>query len=672
MLVISLTLPLLSRVAAADNAHQGLLFGYKRIIGGEIGVALVLLGIVWIAAPRRITRDHLPWLAAIYVTFSAWLLTRAVPDAEFLRAARWVLLAYAIAICLLIPLRFGVIALVAIFGLDASLEYISTLKIALLGLPLTALDIKVAAANPGGLWNALGIPHWTLYLAMAAAAMTILFAAVITLRAAHRYAMSRPIRRDGYGLVARLLVACLVVLVAQAYLSSLYARISIHEDTWDPVGVSKLYHELGVPAFLAYSHHIEMTATGDFYSQSFAEEPGTDDLRDAVVQYIDFGSDRDVTPAAYPNMVMLLAESTFDVGKIFRVQGDLNEELFVPNEYTVTTGPLFVNTIGGGTWITEFETIVGLDSRIFGYSGYYTHSSLSPYVERSLATYLRERGYFTSAWFPHEGDFYNARRAYEHYGFQRIVDSYDAGRGNGWGQTDVGVIEDFMRMMGPTPQAPFFSYVLLIENHAPHVCHVTAADFRVHLTDTDEFEPNCALHEYLRRLDATTAAFDMLLHYLIDIQTRTGRPFVLAVLGDHQPHTFTSTGGMQYDFSPFRKGDNKSITFFHILSTASTKLKLTSVPPPATLLPTLLSGFVAKGPEDVYLGLNLWLYRYCGSDAVGREYRGGFNSMDSVAEGGLTATCRSAYDRALAGYRKAGVFRLSFSERERQSRRSAN
>jgi hypothetical protein len=137
---------------------------------------------------------------------------------------------------------------------------------------------------------------------------------------------------------------------------------------------------------------------------------------------------------------------------------------------------------------------------------------------------------------------------------------------------------------------------------------------------------------------------------------------VLLVFGDHQPHTFTSTGNeVQYDFNEFRRNSDKNITFFHIFSTASTRLRLpASTAPPATVLPTLVSSFLAKAPEDVYLGLNLWLYAHCGSDAVGRQFPGGLNGMNSAPEANRSAGCSSAYDRALAGYRNAGVFRFSF------------
>jgi hypothetical protein len=325
----------------------------------------------------------------------------------------------------------------------------------------------------------------------------------------------------------------------------------------------------------------------------------------------------------------------------------------------VATGLLRVNAMGGGTWITEFETIVGLDSRLFGYSGMYTHASLSPFVDRSIAFYMRLHGYRTSAFFPHGGDFYNARNAYVNYGFETVLDSVDMGRGD-WMENDRDVAESVRTAMGPAPQAPFFSYLLLIENHSPHDCG--AADttgFAVRFTDTQDFIPNCALHEYLRRLDSTTSAIQSLQDYLADIEARTGRPFVLLVFGDHQPHTFASTGGSQYDYGTLRKVADTRMTYFHLISTMpGRKLRCCSVIPSATMLPTLLSGYVASSPDDVYLGINLWLHERCGTDAVRRDFG---NFMSKLAPRDIaerTDACRAAYERALSWYRTSGVVRL--------------
>jgi len=76
------------------------------------------------------------------------------------------------------------------------------------------------------------------------------------------------------------------------------------------------------------------------------------------------------------------------------------------------------------------------------------------------------------------------------------------------------------------------------------------------------------------------------------------------------------------------------------------------------MLPTLLSGYVASSPDDVYLGINLWLHDRCGTDAVHRDF-GSF--MGKLAPGVIaerTDACSAAYERALSWYRTSGVVRL--------------
>ncbi len=132
-------------------------------------------------------------------------------------------------------------------------------------------------------------------------------------------------------------------------------------------------------------------------------------------------------PGRLPNIVVVFAESTFNPDWAFTLARPVQSALFSRQRDTQALSGLYVNTIGGGSWITEFESIVGVDSRLFGYSGYYTHSTLSPFVRRSIATYLRDKGYETSAYYSWAGEFYNARRAYANYGFDRFFDVGELG-----------------------------------------------------------------------------------------------------------------------------------------------------------------------------------------------------------------------------------------------------
>jgi Sulfatase len=570
-----------------------------------------------------------------------------------------VLLCFVAAGCLLLPAPFGMVTLAGVLALQWLLSWINSLKIGLTGMPLTMLDIRIALANPAGLWDALALPHWTRHVATFVVATVLLCWLLTGLVAIVRFALNFRTRLTTPAPWLRFAAIGIVSLLALARLDALYAAAAQDNSTWHLDGVAALANRLGALPFLGYSYQLESQSTGDIYrSEKHVVPPTPEEVRAAVLQYMDFTPGTARSPVQ-PNIMVVLAESTFDPGAAFRLQGEWNDALFRAGEHTAANGPLRVNAMGGGTWITEFETIVGLDSRLFGYSGMYTHASLSPFVDRSIAFYLREHGYRTSAFFPHGGDFYNARNAYANYGFETVLDSEDLGRGP-WIKTDPDVAESVQDALGPAPAAPFFSYVLFIENHSPHDCTpANGTGFAVRFAGTQDFVPNCALHEYLRRLDSTTTAVQSLQDYLTGIEARTGRPFVLLVFGDHQPHTFSSTGGFQYDYSGLRQSADTRTTFFHVIaSVPGKKLRCCAVMPSATMLPTLLSGYVASSPDDVYLGINLWLHARCGTDAVHREFGNFMNKLAPRAIAARTQACHAAYERALSGYRASGVVRL--------------
>jgi len=616
----------------------------------------VLAAGIWL--DRNSTRDRRPWLrwaCAGLLLACATAASMAWP----VQSAAWAILGFVAAGSVLLPAPFGVVTLAGVIALQSMLGWINSLKVGLTGLPLTVLDIRIALTNPAGLWDALALPHWTRHAATMAIAVGLLSWFIAGLVAAARFVASYRTRASTRDPLLRLAAISFVAILGLSRLEALYADAALDNSTWRLEGVASLADRMGALPFLGYSYNLESQSTGDIYrDKAGVEPPSPEEVRTAVLQYMDFTAG----PAGsrvQPNIMVVLAESTFDPGATFRLQGHWNDALFRTGDLTASNGLLRVNAMGGGTWITEFETIVGLDSRLFGYSGMYTHASLSPFVDRSIAFYMRQHGYRTSAFFPHGGDFYNARNAYANYGFETVLDSHDMGRGD-WMKTDREVAESVRTAMGPDPAAPFFSYVLSIENHSPHDCGTGDTNgFEVRFAGTEEFTPNCALHEYLRRLDSTTSAVQSLQDYLADIEARTGRPFVLLVFGDHQPHTFASTGGFQYDYGTLRKIADTHMTFFHIMSSVpGKKLRCCAVIPSATMLPTLLSGYVASSPDDVYLGINLWLHDRCGTDAVRRDFGNFMSKLAPRAIAERTQACSAAYERALSGYRTSGVVRL--------------
>jgi hypothetical protein len=633
-------------------------FGWKQVLGCLIGFGFIASGWLLSRAPQPLSVITIRWIMALYITSCAIVLWLIEP----LFAATWILLAFIAAICLLIPLSYGALTFAVVVGLHLMLSLISTIKADLTEMPLTMLDVRIAVSNPAGLWDALSLPHASRHVAVTvlllAPAGWVLMGLLTVTRCFSDISQRKLATYEPW---SRILAISVLGLVVWFYLQSLYVEMGKNTHTWAPDRVARLADDVGILPFMGYSYHIETDAVGDIYrSEDSVSPPSRQDIQQSVLQFMDFPRKGQPRQSVQPNIVMVLAESTFDPSRAFRVQGEWNTQLFTKNDLTAVMGPLRVNTKGGGTWVAEFETIVGLDSRLFGYSGAYTHASLAPFVERSFVTYLEERGYESWAFFGNGGEFYNTRPAYESYGFQRVLDSADLGSESAWFGTDTAVIASVLASLGPDPITPFFSYITLIENHGPHDCNLPdSSRFTARFSDTEEFAANCILHEYLRRLDSTTAAVQSLIQYLKDIETRTGRPFAVLIFGDHQPMTFTGSGKLMADFSPFRKSQDMYTTFFHVLSSAKSEFTCCSTALPVAALPTLVSGFVASGPEDVYLGENLWLFERCGSDAIRRDFAGNMRGLEVHARNKRTKVCDTAYQRALAAYRTAGVIRVT-------------
>jgi len=102
---------------------------------------------------------------------------------------------------------------------------------------------------------------------------------------------------------------------------------------------------------------------------------------------------------------------------------------------------------------------------------------------------------------------------------------------------------------------------------------------------------NCSLNEYILRLVSTEQAMQRLINYMETLEKTTGRPFVVLIFGDHQPHTFTST---KIDYGPVRTDKSNRETFFHVFSSMPQRLKCCASPVPVPLLATLVSAFVAQ------------------------------------------------------------------------------
>ena len=522
---------------------------------------------------------------------------------------------------LLLPPKLMALAIPLTLGVLVGAGYVNEAKVSAVSLPITFDDLMVSLRDPTVVLNALGVGVTTpALLAAVIAGVSITVVLLVYRRRASRISWT----------VSQ--AVCVAVLVFAALVCfGRYGRF-VHDDLtgteaelwkdfWLPGSQVSLSRRLGVLEYVGFSF-----VAGDDGSGTTPERGAgatAEEIRRAAA---DFLGDPAARPARAlsPNVVFFHAESSFDPNLVFNLSSRVDLPLWSPMQESKIVAPLRVNVLGGGSWVTEFEVLTGVDSRIFGYQGFYTHYYIAPRVKDSFARYLRRKGYRTAAFYPVEGTFYNVAVAFRAYGFDEFYDGAVLRLPTDWAQfVDRDIVRSVIERGAFDGGDPFFLFIGTAENHGPHRCRhfADASRFMTTFSGAASFEENCQLNEYLRRARSTADAFVMVLNELKRVERRTGRPFVLLAYGDHQPWSFTGgrysiAGGtaIERGATVLTTGDGYQ-TFLHLIASADTNFKrrLASAPSPA-LLPTLASAFVAESYDDLYLPINFLAFANCGSE----------------------------------------------------------
>ncbi len=581
-------------------------------------------------------------------------------DNSFLERARWFFAAAAALPALVMSRRAGLAYLLLAAALAWVVSFLNDGKIALTEMPLTWLDLQIAASNPAGFLNAVKVSPALAYSVLAGLAIVLVAAAgwrVLRLDRAQARANAP----------ARALAVTLAGALAWTSFAQFGRRLETAVQGHDhaeianmPEGLVLISRLVGAVPFLALTARYESHAPTPFRQFAASGALAAPSLGDATAYLAP-----SAPPALQPNIVIVLLESTFDISKVFPTTPAVASPLFPASNAGQLQGELGVHAIGGGTWISEFEAITGIPSRLFGYAGYYTHVELGPYVKGSLASYLGARGYRSLALYPVEGKFYNSRAAYGHYGFDRFVDGDELEIKEPWFAEDTDIMKRFLgKLAEADPSKPLFSFMLTMENHSPHPCPRFSSEKEMPYRFVGETNARgtCELNEYIARYRSTEAAVAMLEQALQAREKETGRPYVLAVFGDHQPNSFTGTGRMPMwspnDYSALRRAPN-DVTFYQIRSSAPSPFTTKRLDMSIVMLPTLISAYVAKDKRDMYLPGNFAIQARCGekislprlNKAYGRDAaipEGQANSDPKAAA--LSQDCRSALIAARADY----------------------
>jgi phosphoglycerol transferase MdoB-like AlkP superfamily enzyme len=322
-------------------------------------------------------------------------------------------------------------------------------------------------------------------------------------------------------------------------------------------------------------------------------------------------------PAAKPDVVAILEESTFDP-RILKActLAECRRKMFDADKYTRARGLLTVHTFGGGTWTSEFAVLTGLAHTLFGAAGLYAPYNLAPRVDHTLPRMFRAAGYRAIAIYPMTGDFLNARNAYDYYGFDAFYDGTEYGLG--WESRDEDLLKVFERIYADEkrerPDQPLFVFMLTLHQHGPHMTPLAElpSPYDKPLF-TGAFPPkdlddwlNLNLGNYLERLQQSDAMMSDLEKHLLGGE----HPVVLMHFGDHQPSFDGAIHAIPKQV-PKEAGPNSSmVTYYSIKSNYPVKRKFDYPVLDIAFLGALTLD-IAGVPKDAFYQANTLLRERC-------------------------------------------------------------
>ena len=240
------------------------------------------------------------------------------------------------------------------------------------------------------------------------------------------------------------------------------------------------------------------------------------------------------------DIVVCLQESTLNPHQFdFDAETIPPFSMFNKQEDTAFVSPLRVHTLGGATWKSEFAFLAGVPSTDFGALASGVFYSVVPHLQTGFIKNLREQGYFCVALSPFTKGNYNAKPAYDHFGFDLMLQPQDLGypasiSKNLWHISSEEMMyytKLILQKQHPSlenVQQPMFVYVLTMKEHGPYNTNMPN-HFNLASKRLGGKAISC-LNDYIDRIDSLNEAIEGLNDYLKSRET----PYVFGYFGDHQ------------------------------------------------------------------------------------------------------------------------------------------
>lgn len=413
---------------------------------------------------------------------------------------------FVVFIVAIIALLFFVLSRRAYFSLYAGLAIVSviavasTVKYKLKGFDLHIFDFAFTGGDPSAIWFLLK-GYWMFIVPVVA--LIALVAIFLTLVA----------RRDQ---PRKVKFAARLGLLA-AMIPGLYLTYP------SPPDEPRYFYYLG--GFDASSFFVSLMDLQYVFSQGeFADKMRKIPRQTPYPDTVDCGD-----KTKLPDVVLVLSESTTD----FKNMPGLKTGSAFDGDFLSQDGkvhPLYVETFGGGTWVTSISVMTGLSSVDFGVQAPYLTTVLHKKVRGALPEVLSRCGYRTVEITPVDRTFVNEGPFMESIGYQTVLD-YHAIGATQYAHPDsfyYGVAQKVLREHHEKYKGPILLSMKTMFTHSPYF-EPLAEDNGLHETP---FSGNQQVDEYLNRVISSQRDFKDFLAGVEEGSRANGT--VVLEFGDHQ------------------------------------------------------------------------------------------------------------------------------------------
>ncbi len=172
-----------------------------------------------------------------------------------------------------------------------------------------------------------------------------------------------------------------------------------------------------------------------------------------------------------PNITVIQSESFFDARRLHpSIKTDILKNFDHCKQESVQCGELNVPAWGANTMRTEFSFLTGLAYEDLGFYRYYPYEYLSDMPVTSIASALKQQGYYCVCIHPHPASFFGRDKIFPQMGFDEFIDgsAFDT-KADKFGPyiSDQAVAQKVLDVTQQKTDKPLFIFVITMENHGP-------------------------------------------------------------------------------------------------------------------------------------------------------------------------------------------------------------